>query len=350
MTLKDVAARVGVSHTTVANAFKRPDQLSATLRERILKAAQELGYGGPDPAARQLATGHAGAIGLILSEDLPYAFTDPAALAVLRGAAMACNERDVNLTLIAAKGDAQGGAHLPSLGNAVVDGFVLYSVADDSHYVALARQRDVPLVVIDQPKLPDIDFVGIDDRAAAYDAARALLAMGHRTFGILSLRSRNDRRSGFMGARRRATISYRIVAERLTGYLEALADAGIHSETVPVWESATNTEPGGREGMAALLEIPPPDRPTALLAMSDRLACGALEVAHARKIPVPEALSLVGFDDLPVAEKVGLTSVRQPHEEKGRQAVELLWGVEKASEKILPTELISRNSTLKRAS
>ena len=76
MTLKTVAERVGVSSMTVSNAFSRPDQLSAALRERILAVAAELGYVGPDPAARTLARGTTGTVGLLITESLRYAFTD----------------------------------------------------------------------------------------------------------------------------------------------------------------------------------------------------------------------------------------------------------------------------------
>jgi DNA-binding LacI/PurR family transcriptional regulator len=75
-TLRDVARAAGVSHTTVSNAFSRPDQLSAPLREHVLATAQTLGYAGPDPAARSLRTGRHGALGLVFSEDLPFAFSD----------------------------------------------------------------------------------------------------------------------------------------------------------------------------------------------------------------------------------------------------------------------------------
>src|SRR3954454_12192821 len=85
--LRDVAERAGVSMGTASNAFNRPGLLSEPLRERVEAAARELGYAGPDPAARHLRTGRAGAIGLVFTEDLVYAFSDPAQTAFLRGVA-----------------------------------------------------------------------------------------------------------------------------------------------------------------------------------------------------------------------------------------------------------------------
>ena len=78
-TLASLAAELGVSRTTVSNAYNRPDQLSAPLRARVLEAARRLGYPGPDPVARSLRTRRAGAVGLLLTEALSYAFRDPAA-------------------------------------------------------------------------------------------------------------------------------------------------------------------------------------------------------------------------------------------------------------------------------
>src|SRR5918992_194033 len=86
-TLRDVAAEAGVSIGTASNAFNRPDLISEGLRDRVLEAASRLGYGGPDPAARRLRTGRTGALGLIFTDRLPYAFDDEAAVLFLRGVA-----------------------------------------------------------------------------------------------------------------------------------------------------------------------------------------------------------------------------------------------------------------------
>ena len=125
VTLKDVAAQVGVSHTTVSNAYVRPGQLSAALREKILAAAQELGYTGPDPAAKQLATGRAGALGFLFSEDLPYAFTDPAILSVLNGVARSGDDLETDIALISAGRNLRNRTAPVSPGNAAVDGTIL---------------------------------------------------------------------------------------------------------------------------------------------------------------------------------------------------------------------------------
>ena len=87
MTLQTLADALGVSRTTASNAFNRPDQLNPALRERVLALAAELGYAGPDPAGRALRSGRSGAIGVLVTEGLSYAFDDPAAVATLGGLA-----------------------------------------------------------------------------------------------------------------------------------------------------------------------------------------------------------------------------------------------------------------------
>src|SRR5919205_2585560 len=107
VTLMTVARAVGVSPMTVSNAYNRPHKLSPALRERILRAARDVGYPGPDPAARSLRRGRAGSIGLLLGEALTYAFQDPAAVEFLRGLAEGTARHNTALQLIGAL-DAEG--------------------------------------------------------------------------------------------------------------------------------------------------------------------------------------------------------------------------------------------------
>lgn len=342
VTLKDVAAQVGVSHTTVSNAYIRPGQLSVALRDKILAAAHELGYTGPDPAAKQLATGRAGALGFLFSEDMSYAFSDPAILSVLNGVATTCDERGTDLALISAGSTLRNLSTPVSLGNAAVDGYILYSVAPDSRCMMMAQQRNVPLVVVDQPRLPGVPYVGIDDRGAAYRAARTLLDLGHRSFGILSLKTAHDNYFGPLTAKRRANIASSTIAMRLEGYLAALAEDGITPEDVPTWELPKNVEEDGIRGMNALLRLAQP--PTAVLAMSDCVALGAMRAIRDNGLQIPQDVSIFGFDDIPKAEGADLSTVRQPHERKGMEAAQLLHAASGSENIILPTELVLRGS------
>jgi len=112
-----------VSRTTVSNAYNRPDQLSAPLRERVLEAARRLGYPGPDPVARSLRTRKAGAVGLLLTEALSYAFRDPAATGFLEGLALACEQAGQGLLLVPVSPEH---ADVAAVHRAGVDGFERY--------------------------------------------------------------------------------------------------------------------------------------------------------------------------------------------------------------------------------
>src|SRR4051812_23900104 len=123
VTLQTIADRVGVSRMTVSNAFSRPDQLSATMRERILAAAQELGYVGPDPAGRALARGTTGAVGILLTESLRIAFTDQIATRFLGAIAEELAPTGLAITLLTS---SSTGGLIPAR-DVAIDGALVYS-------------------------------------------------------------------------------------------------------------------------------------------------------------------------------------------------------------------------------
>jgi DNA-binding LacI/PurR family transcriptional regulator len=306
VTLKRLAQELGVSPMSVSNAFNRPDQLSAALRERILAHATARGYAGPDPLARGLRRGRAGAIGLISDTPLSYAFDDPAAAAVLAGVCAAAEQEQLGLLLL-----AQGGPE--ALSNAVVDGIVVYSVGEHDPLLALVRDRGLATVVIDQPTDTGLPTVGIDDEHAAREAAEHLLELGHERFAVVSFGLDNDDRTGPADLTRRRASPYAVSRGRLAGYGAALEAAGISWADVPVLECVGSSRAAGREAAELLLAAGEP--PTAILATSDVLALGVLDVAP---------LAVVGFDDIPAAAAAGLTTIHQDHHAKGRIAGELL--------------------------
>jgi DNA-binding LacI/PurR family transcriptional regulator len=163
----------------------------------------------------------------------------------------------------------------------------------------------------------------------------------------MTLDLRPDGYEGPVDAARRRSSDYHVTAERLAGYLEALHGAGIDPDTVPIEERPTgeSAEAAAREGALALLARTP--RPTAILAMSDRLAAGGLQAAAQLGLRVPDDLSIVGFDDAPLASQLvpPLTTVRQPLAEKGRLAAELLFRPRERQRWILPVELVPRGTT-----
>jgi DNA-binding LacI/PurR family transcriptional regulator len=336
--LVEVAERAGVSVGSASQAFGRPDLVSDDVRERVLAAAKELGYAGPDPAARRLRTGRAGAIGLIFSERLRYQFTDPTAPGFLAG--LAEGIEDSNLGLLLVPDSRRREETAATVRSAAVDGFVVYSAVRNDPRVEAALARHLPVVTVDQPRDLPTPFVGIDDRQGAREAAEYLRGLGHTRVGVLSWISAIDKDG---------RLALDLSSERLGGYAEGLATAWDEDLVRTCRRNAV--EPA----RLATLELLQADRPpTAILAMSDILALGALQAAEELGVVVPEQLSIIGFDDGPVAALAHppLTTVAQPHEEKGRLAAEwLIKAIERGGSPgrrrraILPTELVIRETT-----
>jgi DNA-binding LacI/PurR family transcriptional regulator len=350
VTLVTVARAVGVSPTTVSNAYNRPHKLSPALRERILGAARELGYPGPDPAARSLRRGRAGSVGLLFGEALTYVFQDPGAVEFLRGLAEGTARHNTVLQLIAAlDADREAGAAL--LANAIVDGLVVWSLPDRHPLLRLARDRNIPLVTHGGPRLDGIPFVGIDDRAAAQAAAEHLLKLGHRSLAVISFPFGPSRRARHRDPAKIGRPGYRVTRERLAGYHAAAKAATPHPAALDIYEVALNNRDEGRRAALALLQATPP--PTAVLAMSDELAVGVLAAARELELRVPADLSVLGWDDSPSARggDPALTTVGQSLHDQGRTCARLLINAtrgEVAADDLVqlaPWQLVTRDST-----
>lgn len=339
VTLADVARTLRVSKATVSNAYNRPDQLSARLRERILTEAAQMGYPGPDPIAAIFSRRRAGAIGLVFDDPLTFALADPAEVLFVTGLGEVCERAGAGLVLI------PRGSSDDFVQRAVVDGFVLHCDLDGDTRVDTAIGRQLPVVVVDGPARPGAGHVGIDDQAAAAAAARHLVELGHRWIAVLALPLQVDGRSGPADATRQRSARSHVIRQRLAGYRDELTAAGIDWADVPVFECGPYSREAGYHAAGTLLDRP--SRPTALLAASDELALGALRAAAERGIAVPEQLSVVGFDDAPTAAWAtpGLTTVHQPHYDKGRVAAEQLLTPAGSAETLLPTKLMIRGST-----
>jgi DNA-binding LacI/PurR family transcriptional regulator len=347
-TLASLAAELGVSRTTVSNAYNRPDQLSAPLRERVLEAARRLGYPGPDPVARSLRTRRAGAVGLLLTEALSYAFRDPVATGFLEGLALACEQAGQGLLLVPVSPEH---ADVAAVHRAGVDGFVVYSVREDDPHFLAVLERPVPTVVSDQPTgVEGVDRVGIDDHAAMLGLARHLTGLGHRKVGVICMRLGVHRNDGPVSVARQADIAYPVQRNRLAGLRDGLAEVGVAWSGVPVWERFEHSVEAGQSAAAELL-AGHPDL-TAVVCTSDILALGALRHATEHGLTVPDDLTITGFDGVPEAGRAGLTTVWQPVLEKGKAAGALLLerGDRSRPRRVtLPTELrIGRTSSAAR--
>ncbi len=293
VTLQSIADRVGVSRMTVSNAFSRPDQLSADLRGRILSVAAELGYHGPDPAARSLATGTTGAIAVLWTLPLRLALSDAVTARFLGAVADELSADGLALTMLPPTVPAH---------DVAMDGAIAYSCDPEAPSVEWLRRRGVPVVGVDMA-WDDGVRVTIDDRGGARAAAAHLAALGHTRVAILTPQVDGGEQS-----------PHHVGTERLAGWIEGLN--GIK----PV-VSFAHTFGDNRPGIVELLRR---HRPTAVLCVSDLVAAEVLAAAGELGLRVPQELSVVGFDDHPVAAGLGLTTVAQDPDAKGRAAAHAL--------------------------
>lgn len=325
-TLASLAAELGVSPTTVSNAYNRPDQLAPATRERILAAAAERGYTGPDPTARSLRTRRQGSLGVLLTEHLSYAFEDMASVDFLAGMAEASAGASTTLTLIPAGPDTVGAPNDAQasqlVGAAAVDGFVVYSVAAGDAYLEAVQRRGLPVVVCDQPTDSGLPFVGIDDRAAIAPAAQALVDASHTRIGILAIRLYRERLDGEVTAAQLAAADMHVQRSRVLGALDVFEQAGLDPADIPVVTRHINDS---RTAYAAAEELLTrhPDL-TAVLCTTDSMALGVIAYARDHGIAVPEQLSVTGFDGIAPALALGLSTVVQPNKEKGAAAGRML--------------------------
>jgi len=335
VTLSTIAEHVGVSRSTVSNAYNHPDQLSTELRDRILAAADELGYAGPDPAARSLRQGRAGAIGLV-QKNLLWAVSDAANQLLLAGVAEVCEQHGLALVLIPL--GRPDGNTMDVLRSTALDGVIAHCDGLDLDRRKMLRDRRLPLVIVDGVPDVDADFVGVDDVGGAESAARHLLELGHRRIGIVGIGARDGEAT---------TVS----RWRMEGYRRAFAAHELSLDDVTVIELSTSTQESGRAAAATILDAVP--RPTGILAMSDEVAAGVIHVALERGIDVPGELSVVGFDDSATATAISpaLTTVHQDHRTKGRLAAQLLLEpADSPRHELLGTRLVVRESTAPPAS
>jgi DNA-binding LacI/PurR family transcriptional regulator len=340
VTLQSIADRVGVSRMTVSNAFSRPDQLSSELRERILQAADKLGYVGPDPAARALARGRTGSIGLLLTDELAEAFQDAVATEFMSAVATALTHEGMALTLLTS-GDAVGApsGHVPAR-DVAMDGAIVYICDPASPDIAWLERRSVPVVSVDRDPTPNAPSVNVDDRGGARAAAQHLVDLGHTRIGILTL----DKTFQVDGVPKANTPA----RERMLGWTDVLDAAGIEPLVrAPLYRSWLSVEEDAREMLDR------PDRPTAILCFSDLIAVQTIQVAQSLGLRVPEDLSVVGFDDSRRAteSRPQLTTVHQEVASKGQEAVRALMAImgdnppPTAERILLPTSLVVREST-----
>ncbi|HEY64758.1 MAG TPA: LacI family transcriptional regulator [Caldilineae bacterium] len=332
-TIVDVAREAGVSVSTVSRVLNNKPDVAQATREAVRAAIRRLGYVA-NPSARRLAGGRTGIIGLVVPD-----FITPYAMEIARGVGEAVREASYDLILYSAgqgrenhRGEEREHAWLNILSRGLVDGLLLVLPRSSGEALISLAHRGFPVVLIDHRGIDtDLPSVVATNREGALEATRYLLSLGHRRIGFIT-----------------GLLNYHAGADRLAGYREALAQAGVPYDPSLVIEGNFRRQ-SGYEAALALMRLPDP--PTAIFASNDESALGALDALRDLGLRVPDDVSLVGFDDISAAAETRppLTTVRQPLMEMGYQAVQLILAMLNGRSDVmqqiqLPTRLIVRGS------
>lgn len=340
--LADVAKAAGVSQGTASNVFSRPEVVREEVRERVLGIARTLGYNGPDIKGRLLRAGRVNAIGVAAIEPLAYFFEDPWARALMTEIAAVCDATGTGIALVSAQNQQKLAWNINS---ALVDGFILLCIEGGEKLVELTRRRQLPFIALALGSADTlIPAIGIDNRAGAAMAARHLADLGHRRFAILAIGHFDDH-VGVVAPGQAISSLKSTSRDRALGYWQALAEFGIEHENVPM-RGTRNDKSSVDAALETLFATPEP--PTAILAMSDRIALFAMQWLAERGFEVPGDVSVIGFDGVPEAATAepGLTTIAQPLDKIGRRAVNaILDNALPNAQETLDVTLVIRGST-----
>lgn len=329
-TIKQVAKQAGVSIATVSYVLNGTGTVTEATRQRVLAAVSALGY-QPSHAARTLR-GRSYTLGLALPAQ-PGRLADPALAEILASLSDTAAARGYSLLLATASADKSASEMCLSMARTgQVDGLVLLDMQTDDERARALCEAGIPHVCAGPPSGCDSPFVAVDGYGGAMLAVKHLLQLGHRRIGLIQLPS-----------------ELADSEPRYLGYSTALAEAGVEADPQLVVEAGRG-EQDGFQTMQELLSLPEP--PTAVLACSDELAFGAMHALYDAGVAVGQGVSLIGFDDVPLAAHMHppLTTLRQPRRKMGEHLATLLIdSVEKRQPTTrgvtLPVRLIVRKTT-----
>lgn len=326
--LRAVAEAAGVSVSSVSNAYNRPERLSDSVRDRILKAAEELGYPGPNPAARLLRTNHVGAVGVLLTTRLSYLYSDPYCLELLRGVSEETERTRTSMVLIPQTDDA-------AARQAVIDAAITDGMDDNHPAVRALTARGIPLAR--STESDNGPCVIIDDHGAGRLVGAHLATGGHSD--VVVLLGSSDPPGQLQTTVDGATL-YTYSQRRLAGIRDGLGPTA----QIRVISVGGNTVEAGEQAAEWILDQT--ERPTAVAADSDVLAFGVLRAIRGRGLQPGRDLAVTGFDDVMRAEDEDLTTVRQPIREKGRLLARAILDPDFTEQRtVLDTVLVPRGST-----
>jgi LacI family transcriptional regulator len=300
--IRDVAQHAGVSNATVSNVLNRPGVVAPATRQRVLAAIEELGF-VRNESARQLRAGRSRVIAYVVLDAANPFFTD-----VARGVEDAAREAGLALFLCnSASDDGREREYLELLHEQRVEGILITPVDAESAQIA---ERGTPVVLVDREATDGTRCsVAVDDVLGGELAVTHLIESGHTRIAMIG-----------------GPLSIQQVRDRREGAVRALTNAGLPADALTFLETRSLQVAEGREAGERLVGLPASRRPTAAFCANDLLALGLLQSMTQQGLRVPDDLAVVGYDDIEfaAAAAVPLTSVRQPREQLGRTAAQLL--------------------------
>jgi LacI family transcriptional regulator len=327
-TIQDVAKHAGVAPITASRVINNNGYASSEVRERVLRAVQELGY-VPNTLARSLRSRKSDTIALVLSD-----ITNPFFTTIARGVEDTASEAGYTVIFCNTdESESKERKYINVMLQKRVDGILLVPASSGANSIRAARDQETPLVVLDR-RLPDspVDVVRCDSQQGARELTELLISLGHRSISLLN---------GPQGVS--------TAEDRAQSFTQAMAAAGLKDSGRVLWGHFT-TASGAEMARQAMAAQP---RPSALFASNNFIAIGAINALRELHLRVPEDVALVGFDDLPLALVTFpfLTVAAQPAYEMGKRATRLLLDrLENKTEArpveiVLPTEIILRASS-----
>lgn len=330
ITITEVAERAGVSIKTVSRVLNRESNVSNATRDKVLSAAEALSY-APHISARRLAAQRSFIIALLYrDDDVNHYIPD-----IQHGALDLCRERGYNVLLHPCIGGIDNAvAEVRDLArHALIDGLIVTPpLADSRKLLTEMLEIGVPFARVSQLHRGELSpSISVGDRSGAYVMVKHLAALGHKSIGFIV--GPKDQGSSI---------------DRLQGFRDAVRDCALTANDAWVSHGDFTFESGIR-GATAILSSKV--RPTAIFASNDDMAAGALLVAHRHGYEIPKDLSVVGFDDIPMSQRLWppLTTMRQPTKSAARAATEMLLNCLDSGDltpvnRELPAELVVRES------
>jgi DNA-binding LacI/PurR family transcriptional regulator len=338
LTLKEVAQEIGVSTATVSNAFNRPSQLSQELREEILQSCKEMGYAGPHAESRQLRTSKTKVIGVMLSHQLSYSFSDPVANLVLQGISQVFEKPEYNILVVPSRRELKSLSGLESF----VEGFIIYGPPSADRLKELNYHRKA-IIAIDF-NLDNAVSININNQKAAKECANFGFKHAPKHSVVLGLRISDNAHTANLEQTSLYEAENNIMVQRLLGFEEAALSNNITIPKSHIWSIPDNTHFLAYETAKYVLQQIP--RPELLLCMSDRIALSAIQAAKDLGLSVPEDILITGFDGIDEGKtsSTTLTTIEQPSMEKGRAAAEIFLGEREEENLILHAPLVIGDS------